>query len=96
MVTTLGWRIPWLQKDIDLMQRIYHRATKLVAELQHRPYVERIASLNLFDFNYRQFRGDMILVYTILNNPDHPLRQLLARTEAGAVRSNDNSLAILY
>ena len=85
---------PWLQKDIDLMQRIYHRATKVVAGLQHRPYLERIASLNLFDFNYRRFRGDMILVYTILNTPDHPLRQLLVRREAGALRSNENSLAI--
>ena len=85
---------PWLRKDIDLMQRIYHRATKLVAGLQHRPYVERIADLNLFDFNYRRFRGDMILAHTILNTPDHPLRQLLVRREAGALRSNDNSLAI--
>ena len=29
---------PWLQKDILLLQRIYHRATKLVLGLQSKPY----------------------------------------------------------
>ena len=75
---------PWLEKDIALLQRIYHRATKSVIGLWNKPYEERIASLQLFDFRYRRIRGDLILTYNILKTPNHPLKALLEpRTDRG-------------
>ncbi|KAA3673372.1 uncharacterized protein DEA37_0008706 [Paragonimus westermani] len=72
---------PWLQKGIVLLQRIYHRATKLVTGLQSKPYEERIESLKLFDFCYHRIRGDLIRTYNILDTPNHPLQKLCpART----------------
>ncbi|KER24453.1 hypothetical protein T265_14421, partial [Opisthorchis viverrini] len=85
---------PWLQKDIILLQRIYHRATKLVIGLQDKPYEDRIASLNLFDFYYRRIRGDLILTYNILKTPNHPLEDLFVRRRTRTGRRHDFSLAV--
>ncbi|KER28530.1 hypothetical protein T265_04665 [Opisthorchis viverrini] len=87
---------PWFQKDIILLQRIYHRATKLVIGLQNKPYEDRIASLNLFDFYYRRIRGDLILTYNILKTPNHPLEDLFVRRRTRTGRRHDFSLAVPY
>ena len=67
---------PWLQKDIELLQRVYHRATKLVKGLRNRPYEVRIEGLNFFDLHRRSIRSDLILMYSILRSPNHPLKTL--------------------
>ncbi len=83
-----------MQKDIVLLQRIYHRATKLVTGLQNKPYAEWITSLNLFDFPYRHIKGDLILTYNILRIPNHPLQNLFVRRKPRITRSHDFSLAV--
>ena len=85
---------PWLQKDILLLQRIYHRATKLVIGLHSKPYENRLASLNLFDFCYRRIRGDLILTYNILHTQNHPLQRLFVRREPRTCRTHDYVLAV--
>ena len=85
---------PWLQKDTDLLQRIYHRTTKMVIGLQSKPYAERISSLNLYDFRYRRIRGDLILAYKILNTPNHPLQSLFQPGSDRATRQHQFTLAI--
>ena len=85
---------PWLQKDIALLQRIYHRATKLVIGLQSKSYKERITSLHLLDFDYRRVRGDLILTYNILHTQNHPLQQLFSRRDTRATRTHEYSLAV--
>jgi len=42
------------------------RATKLLKEVKHLSYVERLKYLNLPTLQYRRFRGDMIMVYKVL------------------------------
>ncbi|KAA3680345.1 uncharacterized protein DEA37_0005827 [Paragonimus westermani] len=85
---------PWLQKDIVLLQRIYHRATKLVTGLQSKPYEERIESLKLFDFCYRRIRGDLIITYNILHTPNHPLQKLFVQREPRISRTHNYLLAV--
>ena len=85
---------PWLNKDVEKLQRIYHRATKLVEGLHHLPYAERLKQLNLFDFQYRKLRGDLILLYRIIHNDDHPLRHLFIRSNTRETRSHDCALEI--
>jgi len=43
------------------------RATKLLNEVKHLWYVERLKYLNLPTWQYRRFRGDMIMVYKLLS-----------------------------
>jgi ribonuclease P/MRP protein subunit RPP40 len=85
---------PWMQKDIRLLQRIYHRATKLVDGLSHLPYNERLNRLNLFDFSYRRLRGDIILLYKILKLDNHPLQILFIRREPHSTTKHDYSLIV--
>ena len=59
---------PYYAKDIDLLEKIQHRATKLVPELCNLPYEERLKQLNLHSLYCRRQRGDLIETFKILNN----------------------------
>lgn len=61
---------PFLRKDIDLMERVQRRATKIVPQLKHLPYHDRLSQLNLTTLETRRIRGQMIEVYKLLNNFD--------------------------
>jgi len=53
--------------DQKLLERVQRRATKLVPSLKDLPYAERLSHLQLPSLCYRRKRGDMILVYQMLN-----------------------------
>ena len=84
----------WLIKDIELLQRIYHRVSKLADGLQNLPYEERMKRLRLFDFTYRRMRGDLILLFKIMKTSDHPLQCLFNRRPALKLHSHDHTLQI--
>uniref|UniRef100_A0A8C5WIF2 Reverse transcriptase domain-containing protein n=1 Tax=Leptobrachium leishanense TaxID=445787 RepID=A0A8C5WIF2_9ANUR len=53
------WR-PYLQKDIDIFERVQRRATKMVYGLKEKSYQERLNDLNMYSLEKRRDRGDMI------------------------------------
>ena len=57
---------PFNRADQRLIERVQRRATKLVPELKHLPYQERLKNLKLPSLYHRRRRGDMIAVYQIL------------------------------
>ena len=57
------------KKDcIDYLEKVQCRATKLLQNISHLSYPERLAILNLPTLAYRRIRGDMIETLKILNN----------------------------
>ena len=58
---------PRCKKDIDAIENVQRRATKMLPKLNHLAYEERLSVLDLPSLVYRRARGDMIECYKYLN-----------------------------
>ena len=61
-----AWR-PYRKNDIDTLERIQRRATKMIPELRDLSYEERLKECGLTTLETRMLRGDQIEVFKILN-----------------------------
>ena len=61
---------PYLKKDIDRLERVQRRGTKLIPSLASLTYEERLKRLHLPTLEERRRRGDMIETFKILNRID--------------------------
>ena len=66
---TVIWS-PWMKKDIIAIEQVQRRATKLVKDIQHFSYEERLIKLGLPTLIYRRERADMLQMFKILNQFD--------------------------
>ena len=53
--------------DIKRLEKVQMRATKLVNNVKHLSYENRLKELKLPTLKYRRLRGDMIEVYNIIH-----------------------------
>ena len=61
---------PFLKSDCDNIERIQHKATKLISSIRNLSYEKRLEALNLTTVVERRQRGDLIQPYKILHNID--------------------------
>ena len=60
------WNL-YLKKDIEAIENVQRRATKMLPYLKELPYDERLKRLKLPTLRLRRLRGDMIETYKTLN-----------------------------
>ena len=56
---------PYLSKDINEIEKVQRRATKLLVELSDKCYEERLQALGLYSLAERRVRGDMIHMFKL-------------------------------
>ena len=61
-----AWR-PYRKKDIDILERVQRRATKMIPKLRNISYEMRLKECGLTTLETRRLRGDQIEVFKILN-----------------------------
>ena len=71
---------PWL-KDIECLEGVQRRTTKMVQDSQNMNYQERLSQLNLTTLHNRRLRGDLIETYKLLTNKDINFHQFFQLAE---------------
>jgi len=63
---------PKRKTNIDKLEQVQKRATKLISELSNKPYSDRLKNLNLPTLKYRYYSGDMIELFQIIKGMYDP------------------------
>ena len=58
---------PHFKKDIEAIEKIQHRFTRLLPRMKHLSYEDRLIKLNLTTLERRRERGDIIQTYKIMH-----------------------------
>ena len=59
---------PYQKGDIEILEKVQRRATKLVKSISNLSYEERLKKLGMLKLEDGRVRGDLIQMYKIVNN----------------------------
>ena len=81
---------PRYQRQIDALENVQRRATRLIPGLKHLSYEDRLKYLKLPTLTYRRLRGDLIEVYKIVTSKYDPdvCKNLIKLRQGSKTRGN--------
>ena len=81
---------PYLRKDIDMLEKIQRRATKLIPGLRDLRYEERLKECGLTTLETRRLGGDQIEVFKILNGYENIDSNIFFEIKEGKITRGHN------
>ena len=90
---------PRFKKDRLAVENVQRRATRIVKELSHLNYNQRIRKLGLPSLEYRRNRADLLQTYKIMNNIDRIDKHRLFPTPppmSQSTRGNTNKIFVTH
>ncbi|GAB0205590.1 hypothetical protein GRJ2_003024600 [Grus japonensis] len=66
---------PQYKKDMDLLERVQRRVTKMIRGLEHLSYKARLRELRLFSLEKRKLQGDLRAAFQYLKGPTGKLER---------------------
>jgi ribonuclease P/MRP protein subunit RPP40 len=83
---------PVLQRDIQLLESVQRRATRVPFGRSRPQYTARLSLMGIPSLSARRVRGDLLVVFRALSSEQSPIRHLFTLHEGGRTRGHSLKL----